>query len=167
MLFMSRQNVYRQNISVLLECCCVANHPSLEAELEDLPVHGPDGRIAYVRELLGLRQIDLARELRSRGGRASRETVSHWENLTNTGEPRAKITRRNAKVLADLVELKLGLRLPTSLLRGPPPHSTIETVIRTQDAMAAELAAIRETLEAIQVELVRTASARCLSGEVQ
>lgn len=82
---------------------------ALRVQLQGLPVHGPDGRVAVVRQALGLRQVDFAKAIRDAGGRASRETVSHWENIDEEGRPRARLTRRNAEAVSRLVRDELGL----------------------------------------------------------
>jgi transcriptional regulator with XRE-family HTH domain len=61
-------------------------------------LHGPKGRIRLARELMGMRQFDFARAVG-----VSRETVSHWENLDELGQPRQRITERNAAVIARLL----------------------------------------------------------------
>src|SRR5690348_3805245 len=91
----------------------------LVSHLNALPVHGPDGRIRVVREALGLKQPELAAAIREHGGRASRETVSHWENLDANGQPRSRLTRRNAGVVAELVRERLGFEVSDQLFYEP------------------------------------------------
>jgi transcriptional regulator with XRE-family HTH domain len=137
-------------------------------ELVERPIHGPDGRIARIRGRLGLRQVDFAEELRKYGGRAGRETVSHWENLNAEGRPRALMTRRNARALVALA-ISHGLPLTEELVleREEKPW---ETLARLQGTTAAQLnkleAALAELETAVEARLSDGASGDlCVMGE--
>jgi DNA-binding XRE family transcriptional regulator len=71
--------------------------------LYTLPVHGPDGRIAAVRRKLRMTQAEFGAAIG-----ASRETVSHWENLDENGTPRQRTTRRSAVAIATVARERLG-----------------------------------------------------------
>jgi DNA-binding XRE family transcriptional regulator len=106
----------------------------------DRPVHGPDGRTAFVRRLLGLRQADFAAEIG-----ASRETVSHWENLLPDGRPRARVSRRYAMAVAELVRKRIGTHVPAGVF-----FDADETAL---DGVLIELRAVREELESLRAEV--------------
>jgi transcriptional regulator with XRE-family HTH domain len=105
----------------------------MERDIYDLPVHGPDGRIAVIRRRLGLRQVDFARAVGT-----SRETVSHWENLGPDGEPRQRATRKNARAIAELARERLGLNLDESAFLGAG-ETAFEVLSRRQELMQQQL----------------------------
>jgi transcriptional regulator with XRE-family HTH domain len=121
------------------------------ARLSTLPVHGPSGRVAETRRALGLRQVDLARDINAAGGRAGRETVSHWENLDAAGAPRARVSRRNAQALANLVNERLGLTA-TDALFFEPQETAWDAVLRRHEEINVRVA----RLEAAFVRLERS-----------
>ena len=56
-----------------------------------------------------MKQADFADEVG-----VSRETVSHWENVNEAGEPRQKTTRRNANALAHVARELAGWNVDTA-----------------------------------------------------
>jgi transcriptional regulator with XRE-family HTH domain len=122
-------------------------------DLLRIPVHGPYGRIATVRSLLELRQTDLASELKARGGRASRETVSHWENFDATGQPRARMTLRNAAALAALVRDRLVLTEAAEDLFFEPRETAWDAVARRQIEISEQLSQLVTAVQALHARL--------------
>src|SRR6266403_1489225 len=106
---------------------------SLSTDFYDRPVHGPDGRIALVRTLLGLKQIEFASELG-----VSRETVSHWENIGPDGLPRSRSRRRHSAAIADLARKHLGERLPEGAFFAPE-ETAMDAVLRELRGVKQEL----------------------------
>jgi hypothetical protein len=98
-----------------------------------------------------MRQSELAEEIRRLGGRASRETVSHWENLDGDGQPRARMTRKNADALVALARAH-GLLLTADLFveRRETP---LETLARQQAEVGAKLDEIMEALKELRGEV--------------
>ncbi|HET7138506.1 MAG TPA: helix-turn-helix domain-containing protein [Gaiellaceae bacterium] len=99
-------------------------------------VHGPRGKIALVRQLLGMRQLEFARALG-----VSRESVSHWENLDADGLPRQRVTPKNAAAIAELVSSRLGEAVPASAFS--------ETVPSPMEFLASEVARLATLTEAV------------------
>lgn len=131
------------------------DRPSRGADAVDVPVdflrrpiHGPDGRVAAFRRALRLRQKDLAAVLGDCGGKASRETISHWENLYGDGRPRARVSRRNAVALARLSAVH-GMSLAAELFmeRREPP---LEMLARQHAEVASELRKVNDVLRSVQ-----------------
>ena len=121
-------------------------------DLRHHPVHGPGGRVALLRQRLGMRQTDFARELTKYGARASRETISHWENFDAAGQPRARVSRRNARALASLASAH-GLSFAAeSFIEGE--EKPWETLERLQMDTATQLghlaAALADVVELIE-----------------
>lgn len=131
-----------------------ADHVANSALLLPLPVHGPHGRIAAVRRRLGLTQRDLAVAVSSFGGRASRETVSRWENVDANGCPRARMGALNAAAFAALSTAR-GLPLASDLFieRAETP---VEAVVRRQAEITLQLEqlvlALRRIATALELE---------------
>ena len=113
-----------------------------------------------VRGALGLTQRAFAAELRGRGGRASRETVSHWENVDSTGIPRARTTKRNAAVIAELARERLGLAVDAALFfeAGETAWDALE---RRQLEMGRQLDEVLLRLRSIE-EMVSSLSSSSL-----
>lgn len=129
------------------------------ADLETLPVHGPNGRIHFARQALGLRQVDFARVIRELGGRASRETVSHWENLDTCGRPRSRVTRRNARIVAQLVRQRLRLPVGDELF-FEPQETAWDAALREQTEMSARMRQLEQRI----AELEGGLAGRLLNG---
>jgi hypothetical protein len=100
-----------------------------------------------VRRSFQLRQTDFADELCACGGRASRETVSHWENVDPEGRPRSRMTRRNAEALVALAESR-GVSLPLELFIewSEPP---LQTLARQQAELSAQVAELHEMVKTL------------------
>lgn len=127
----------------------------LLSHLNALPVHGPEGRIYVARTALGLKQVEFATEIRAAGGRASRETVSHWENLTENGSPRARLTRRNAAAVAQIVRDRLGIEVGEQMF-FEPDETAWDGLERRQVEMAGQLQLLIETVERLERELAES-----------
>jgi hypothetical protein len=118
-----------------------------------LPVHGPRGRVAAVRRALQLRQVDFAQEIVKRGGRTSRESISHWENLDSEGAPRARVSRRNAAVIALLIRDRLGLGASEELFYEPS-ETPWERLARLQLETAARVDELSRAIHELSAQLI-------------
>jgi hypothetical protein len=107
---------------------------------------------------MGLRQTDFSIALRALGGRASRETVSHWENLDAHGLPRARVARVNAAAIAALVRHRLGLPA-TEELFYEPKETAWDAALRRQSQLEADLETLEKLIEELRVEVDTTTTA--------
>jgi hypothetical protein len=106
---------------------------------------------------LHLRQVDFAREIVKRGGRVSRESVSHWENLNSEGIPRARVSRLNAAVIAQLVRERLGLAA-TEELFYEPSETPWERLGRLQLETAARVQELSTAIRDLSAQLIANRS---------
>jgi DNA-binding XRE family transcriptional regulator len=109
-----------------------------EQDLLALPVHGPNGRIAAVRREMGLRQQDFAEAVGT-----SRETVSHWENVDENGQPRQRTTRRSSARIADIVRQRLGLDVSDRVFSGYG-DTPIEAMWRELETISTNVARLTQ-----------------------
>jgi transcriptional regulator with XRE-family HTH domain len=116
------------------------------------PVHGPEGRVALVRLAMGMRQADLARAVAACGGRAGRETVSHWENIDADGAPRSRLTRQNAAALAAVVRNHLGLDVSAETF-FEPRETVWDELKRGQLELRSQMERLHAKLEKIERQL--------------
>jgi hypothetical protein len=100
-----------------------------------------------------MRQVEFAEALVSFSGRASRETVSRWENLDAEGKPRARMGRRNAEALAALVRAH-GFSLTADLFLEHE-EATILLLARQQIQIAAQLDEVLKMLRELRSEVRR------------
>jgi DNA-binding XRE family transcriptional regulator len=121
----------------------------LDSEFYDRPVHGPLGRIAFVRNRLGMRQVDFAAAIGS-----SRETVSHWENLAADGSPQQRTNRRSARAIAELVRGRLGHAVDESVFFRRD-DSALDAVHRELLRLSEQQERLVETLDRV-VRLLAT-----------
>jgi transcriptional regulator with XRE-family HTH domain len=122
-------------------------------KLAAAPIHGPDGRVALVRRALELRQTDFAVLMTELGGRVSRETVSHWENFDEHGNPRARMTRRNAGVIARLTRERLGIEEASEAMFFEPDETAWDQLNRRQLAMTAQIEELVSVVKQLQKDL--------------
>jgi DNA-binding XRE family transcriptional regulator len=118
-------------------------------ELLELPVHGKTGRIARVRSELRMSQTEFALAVGT-----SRETVSHWENVDERGDPRQRTTRRKSEAIAELVRERLDLDVRDDAFYGWGDNP-LEALRRDQTKMAADLERALELLEQLTERLAR------------
>jgi hypothetical protein len=103
-------------------------------------------------------QRDLARELVRVGGRCSRETVSHWENLDKDGLPRSRATRRNAAAIAALLRERVDVQTTADMFFEPQETAwdriarRLEVVLRQQAETCSRLDAVESTLQTLVSE---------------
>jgi transcriptional regulator with XRE-family HTH domain len=124
----------------------------LRQQLATLPVHGPNGRVAALRAALRLRQVDLARAINERGGHASRETVSRWENFDAAGIPRSRVSRRNAEVLAAIARDRLEFPATPEVFYEPA-ESPWDSIARLQLETVARIQLLTDTIRDLSNQL--------------
>jgi hypothetical protein len=110
-----------------------------------------------MRGALGLRQVDFARAIVKCGGRASRESVSHWENLDGEGNPRARVSRRNAAVIALLVQERLGLAAGEEFFYEPA-ETPWEMLAQLQLETMAQIRELATAITDLRDELIAARS---------
>lgn len=120
---------------------------AFQAELDQLSTYGPGGRIAVVRQRLGMRQVDFGRAVG-----VGRETVSHWENLDSNGKPRQRTTPRSASAIAALVRERLGVAVLEDTFLGRA-ESPLDVLVRQQVALEEQVARVVQGQRRISARL--------------
>jgi transcriptional regulator with XRE-family HTH domain len=92
-----------------------------------------------------MRQVDFAEAIG-----VSRETVSHWENIGPDGNPRAMVRKRYSRVIASLVQQRLGESVRAGAFFSPQ-----ETAFHS---LVKELRDVKQELGRLRLQIAQLAS---------